>query len=156
MQLKHLKKIQYYLIAVIFLFLIVALSLLFSRTTKLSQSAINSVKKKLPPSAFTFSPEKYHAIGQTILALKFVPPTLNVPDLSQALIYYGRNTRPDADSHTVKLHFAFQGTKSTVAVEKNKKVYLIYDKNLTPHKYSFSPNNQPTSLGLPLNLMVMR
>lgn len=100
----------------------------------------------LPQGAFTLSTEAYESIGEPLLALESAPPSIQIPDLRTQLIYYGKNGRPDAQAEYVLLHFGINGTKHTASITPDEKLYFIFDKTQTPHKYIFSPNNAPTSL----------
>lgn len=103
-------------------------------------------QNRLPKGAFTLKPEAYQKIGKPLFNLLSAPPTLQLPDLRQHLIFYGKNGRPDAQSAHTFLHFSFLGNKSVVSIPPNEKLYLVYDKKSTPCHYVFSPNNAPTSL----------
>lgn len=103
-------------------------------------------KVGLPKSAFELPAEHYHDLGESILALNQAPPTLQVPDLKQQLIYYGKNGRPDAQENRVLLHFAIGQNKTITSMPPNQRYYLVYDRSVTPSRYTFSPNNEKTTL----------
>lgn len=100
----------------------------------------------LPCCAFSPPSGDYEVIGAPLLHLKRAPLSVRLPDLKRHLIYFGRNGRPDADPVKSQLHFAFNGNKGVAAVLPQQRLYLTYDKKLTPPQYIFSPNNSPTSL----------
>lgn len=108
----------------------------------------NPVDKQcsLPKRAFTMAPENYKKLGAPLLTLQNAAPTLQLPDLRQHLIYYGKNGRPDAQSAHTHIHFSFLGNKNVVSIPPNEKLYLLYDKKITPCHYIFSPHNRETSL----------
>jgi hypothetical protein len=100
----------------------------------------------LPKGAFTLPAVAYHGIGEPLLALQISPPTIQLPDLRQHLIYYGKNGRPDAQSNHTLLHFSLSGNKTVTSIPPGEKLYLVYDKQTTPHRYVFSSHNAETSL----------
>src|SRR5262245_28953868 len=95
----------------------------------------------LPKSAFELSAESYQQIGGALLALQSASPTLQIPDLRQQLIYYGKNGRPDAQSDHTLLHFSFSGSKTVISMPPGERVYLVYDRKSLPARYAFSPKN---------------
>lgn len=101
---------------------------------------------RLPKNAFALKKEVYQQMGEPFIALQQAPPSLQLPDLKQHLIYYGKNGRPDANSSHTHLHFSFTGNKNVVSIVPGEKQYLLYDKKVLPSHYVFSPNNVETSL----------
>lgn len=97
---------------------------------------------ELPASPFKF--EKHSQIGQGSLELNWVAPKLELPDLRNTLVYYGKNGRPDFKEGKQLLHIAFKESEESKTVSEKGKVFL----SLHEGKYSFSPNNQPTALWL--------
>lgn len=119
----------------------------FLQSATLHQGLVAQVKRQLPKSPFTFPEEAYAKMGSPHLYLKFVPPRLHLPDIRNALTYYGENGRPDALLGNPKMHFGMQGGKSIIASSDGEKQYLVYDKKLPAScKITFSPNNDPTML----------
>lgn len=104
------------------------------------------VQKPIPKNAFAMPKEAYHAIGAPLLTLQFSPLTMQLPDLRQQLIYYGKNGRPDAREESTLLHFGFVNNKATVSLPPGRQQYILYDKSQMPGKFIFSPNNGETSL----------
>ncbi len=100
----------------------------------------------LPKGAFELAEDAYRDIGGPLFALQLASPTLQVPDLRQQLIYYGKNGRPDAQSQRTLLHFSFNANKTIVSIPPDEPLYLIFDKKSTSPKYIFSPENDKTSL----------
>ena len=100
----------------------------------------------LPKGAFELAEQAYHQVGVTLFALQEAPPTMQLPDLRQQLIYYGKNGRPDAQSTHTLLHFSLNGNKTVVSTPPGEKLYLVYDRKSTPGRYGFSPQNEKTSL----------
>ena len=80
------------------------------------------------------------------LALEQAPPAMQLPDLRQQLVYYGKNGRPDAQSQHTLLHFSLNGNKTVSSVAPEEKLYLIYDRTISPGRYNFSPGNEKSSL----------
>lgn len=103
-------------------------------------------KSLVPKGAFTRTPEEYQAISNPALNLKFSPLSVQLPDLRRYLTYYGKNGRPDAQEERISLFFSFTGNKSPTSVLPGERVYVLYDKALTPNQYLFSPDNSPTAL----------
>lgn len=128
------------------IFLIAALSLQFARFGEISVIDAASIKSQPPKNAFSLSKEAYEHIGEPLLGLKFSPLSTQLPDLKKYLVYYGKNGRPDADSNVPVLHFAFTGNKTPTSIKPGEKLYLSYDKKLSPPQYIFSPSNQETPL----------
>jgi hypothetical protein len=100
----------------------------------------------LPKGAFELAEQAYNQIGAPLLALEEVPPTMQLPDLRQQLIYYGKNGRPDAQTTHTLLHFSLNGNKAVVSTPPGEKLYLVYDRKSTPGRYVFSSNNEKSSL----------
>lgn len=127
--------------------LLAALSFYTMRPSTITQNSFNVQKTSLPKSAFVLNKKAYEAIGNPMLELNFVRPSMRLPDLRNQVVYYGKNGRPDADADKQLLHFAMNGTKTTLSIGAGEKLYLVYDKKqATPAKYSFSPNNAETSI----------
>lgn len=102
---------------------------------------------ELPKGAFTLTADAYEAMNEpVILTLENGPPNIQLPDLRNVLLYYGKNGRPDAQAENTLLHFGFNGTKNNASISPSEKLYLIYDKTQHPPRYIFSTNNTPTSL----------
>ena len=101
----------------------------------------------LPKGAFELAEQAYQQAGEPLLVLQQLPPAMQLPDLRQQLIYYGKNGRPDAQSQYTLLHFSFNGNNKTVAsIAPDEKLFLVYERKNTPGRYSFSQNNEKTSL----------
>ncbi|MCP5507979.1 MAG: hypothetical protein H7A37_06740 [Chlamydiales bacterium] len=58
---------------------------------------VTARKTSLPKSSFSNRRKNYDAIGEPVLALTYVAPKMQLPDLRQFIVYYGQNGRPDAD-----------------------------------------------------------
>lgn len=99
----------------------------------------------LPPSPFKF--EKQGELGSGPLELTWVTPKLELPDLRNDLIYYGKNGRPDFKEGKALMHISFKGCDESKTVCEKSKVYLT----VVEGKYGFSPHNQITSLWLELS-----
>lgn len=124
-----------------------AIFLRFFGAETLSQSQIPPATRDLPPSSFAQTKESYASLGEAALPLLTAPPRLHLPDLRGALVYCGRNGRPDSSADQPKLHFSMQSGKALFAAAPKEKIYLVYDKKLPPPcKYTFSPDNRETLL----------
>ncbi len=132
--------------AAILLLLLGATYLITTNNAPSEVHAESKNKNLLPPSPFEQPPEAYETLGESALQLKLVPIGLQLPDLRKALIYYGRNNRPDADPNSTMMHFGFLGNKAFTAVTPKNQSYIIYDKRQSPPRYEFSPENKETSL----------
>lgn len=146
MQLKQIKVFQLALAGLSVLLCALSIVLYLTRAEILTQGQIRASKKELPTPAFALNLDAYAAIGEPVLALESNSPRLHLPDLKTMLIYYGRNARPDASMEAPKLHIGIHTVKNATAIDPDAKVYLHYDKNAAPCKYSFSPENKETSL----------
>jgi len=119
----------------------------FQRPSEIVCANPTSKQCRLPKNAFTQPPESYKEIGEPLLVLKDTPPSLQLPDLRQQLVYCGKNGRPDRATNRPVIHFCFQNVKNIVSVVPGEKIYLLYEKKgTTPSRYVFSPNNAETSL----------
>lgn len=123
-----------------------ALFLVLFCGSDLSKRTVASTKRILPANPFMQKKQSYESIKEPILALQYSPPKIRLPDLRSLLVYYGKNGRPDANEESMKLHFAFNGIKATHSVASGEKVYLTFDKKMSPCKYNFSANNEETNL----------
>lgn len=130
----------------IIVLLIFAAGYWISRPGEIPINTVSAVQRALPKNAFTQPIEAYDAIGNSIFSLKYSPMTMQLPDLRKYLVYYGKNDRPDAKEERPLLHFAFTGNKSVASVPPNEKMYVLYDRDVNPPQYIFSPNNVETPL----------
>lgn len=128
------------------LFILAAVYLEFARYSEISVVDAASIKTSPPKNAFAQPKEAYERIGEPLLGLKFSSHSMMLPDLKKHLVYYGKNGRPDAHSDIPLLHFAFTGNKAPTSIKPGEKLYLSYDKKLTPPQYIFSANNEETPL----------
>lgn len=133
-------------LSVFFGITLIYLSALQSKT--IEKQKVSQAKKPLPPLSFIQKIENYSFKDKEFLGLKFNPISLQLPDLRTKLIYYGRNSRPDASEDQIVLHFDFQGGNNPQALFPGKLAYLCYDPNKKPCGYSFSPDNKETALWL--------
>jgi hypothetical protein len=105
-----------------------------------------SKESGLPKGAFELPEQAYQNLGGPLFTLQQAPLSMQLPDLKPQLIYYGKNGRPDAQSTHTLLHFSLNGNKAVVSIPPEEKLYLVYDRKGTPGRYSFSPQNEKTSL----------
>lgn len=99
----------------------------------------------LPKNAFRQPSDAYATISNT-LQLKFGTPSLQLPNLRNALVYYGKGGRPDIPKEGAELHFTLAGGKDQASVTPGKKLYLMFNRSMTPAQYTFSPGNKPTPI----------
>lgn len=109
-------------------------------------SRVACKQSNLPKNAFEQPSESYEQIGEPLLTLQTASPGLQVPDIRQHLVYYGKNGRPDAQTVNLLLHFSFNGSRAIVSIPPQERLYLVYDKQGSPCRYAFSPNNIESSL----------
>lgn len=126
--------------------LLAAFSFYMLRPSTIEQSSFDVQKTQLPKSVFLLNKTAYASIGNPLLELNFVSPSMRLPDLRNQLLFYGKNGRPDATADKQLLHFAMAGSKTTLSIRSGEKLYLVYDKKQTGAKYAFSPENAETSL----------
>lgn len=103
-------------------------------------------ESKLPKGAFELAEGDYQNLAEPILSLEQAPLDVQLPDLRQQLVFYGKNGRPDAQEKHTLLHFSFNGNKTVSSVGPDEKLYLVYDRKGSPPRYAFSPNNEKSSL----------
>lgn len=116
--------------------------MLYSRPGEISIPEVVPKKVSLPKNPFRQSDEAYEAIGDPFPKLSFVPLSMQLPDLRQQLVYYGKNERPDASEEGVDLHIGIARTREVESIALGEKLYLKYDGK----KYIFSPKNAETLL----------
>lgn len=97
-------------------------------------------------NAFEMPQEAYTAINEPIFPLAYTPPTMQVPDLRQQLVFHGKNGRPDAQLDRTLIHFGFRTGQGIFSVRPGEKIYLQYLPKPSTTPYALSPNNQETSL----------
>lgn len=134
------------LIGIIGIFILLTFVYTWNRQEDIVLPQVSEKKMSLPKGAFIQDQEKYDAIGPPLMTLKFSPMSLQLPDLRNVIVYYGRNERPDANEGESMLHFAITGSKDTESIAPGEPLYLVYDKDQPRIKYVFSPNNKETSL----------
>ena len=145
---KWIAWINYGMAALIIGLLLAALFFLFMRPTDFPIYDISARKVDMPKGAFARSQQQYNAIGPPALNLNFSPLSVQLPDLRRYLVYYGKNSRPDAKDDQPALYFAFTGNKTPASILPGEKNFVMYDKSQTPNQYVFSPNNDKTPLWL--------
>ena len=118
----------------------------FNRPSHLSHAPHLSKENRVPKNAFELAESAYEQIDSPLLSLQQVFPNMQLPDLRQQLIYYGKNSRPDAQSAHTLLHFYLSGGKGVVSTPPHERLYLIYERKGGVGRYGFSPQNEKTSL----------
>jgi hypothetical protein len=131
---------------VIFILLFSAVIYLIARPNEIPVNTTTLIKRTVPKSSFSQSKDAYDNIGNSILNLKYSPLTMQLPDLRKYLIFYGKNDRPDAKDAHPALHFSFTGNKAITSASPGEKMYILYDRSVTPPQYIFSPSHQETPL----------
>lgn len=126
--------------------LVLAAFMALMRPSQVVNADLSTNKRALPPGTFAMPKQACDAIGRGCLALNFSPITLQLPDLRNHLIYYGKNGRPDAKADRSIMHFAFTGNPNVTPVVAGEKLYLLYDRSKATPQYVFSQENVPTSL----------
>lgn len=139
-----LKYLNASLLAVCLILALLAAFFWLCRPSEIPETAPQVTYNTLPLGSFTFP--SYEKMGEEIFSLNFQSPTLHLPDLKNILVYYGKNARPDAPDDKALLHLSIVGAKEAKAVVPKEKIYLAYNGKAEGTKYSFSPNNEPTSL----------
>lgn len=129
-------------------FVIAALVLVLLRPSEIPVTDTINTKRPLPNVAFAMPKSSYDLINSSVCELKFSPMTLQLPDLRNHLIYYGKNGRPDAQVDHPVVHIAFTHTPGPTSVATGERLYLVYDRKRNPPQYASSPGNIPTSLWL--------
>lgn len=128
------------------LLLLAAIGMAFNRPAHVEIAQHIAANKPLPTLPFKQPQTSYEAIGQSVVEIKTHSRHLQLPDLRRALVYHGKNSRPDIEASKVIMQFAFAGSKTTTPVLPDTKYYLIYDKSQTPARYNFSLDNSETAL----------
>lgn len=132
--------------------------------------------KELPKSPFASYDEFFPEISNSLLALKWVPPQMQLPDLRQELLFCGKNARPDSLASKASFYFSLKTAQERALIREGERSYLIYQGICLPkgqrklsqeahvgdseplwgeatsaaveekNPYVFSPGNQPTPL----------
>lgn len=127
--------------------LLLAMMIGFMRPSEITIIEAEQKTRNLPKLAFAQPQEAYNAIVQNgLLKLVYAPPTMRLPDLRLILSYFGPNGRPDVMQEQTALHFSMSDGKSQATIAPGNKLYLLYDRAQIPNRYTFSPDNVPTSL----------
>ena len=143
---KWIAWINYAVAALIIGLLLGAVIFLLMRPTNFPLHDTAARKVDMPKGAFSRTQQQYNAIGSPALNLNFSPLSVQLPDLRRYLVYYGRNSRPDAKDEQPALYFAFTGNKTPSSILPDDKVFVMYDKSQAPNQYVFSPDNAKTPL----------
>jgi len=137
--------------SIVVLLIIGAATLYILRSDEITTSDAILNKRPLPAPAFAFKPACYEEIGKAGCHLKFAPMTLQLPDLRNHLVYYGKNGRPDAQSDRVVLHFGFSNNNTPFTLASGERAYLKYDRQKNPPQYVHSPEETPLWIEAALN-----
>lgn len=83
-------------------------------------------QKELPKSPFSELDEFFQELGENVFNLKWVAPQMQLPDLRQELIFFGKNLRPDAATPQQSFYLGLKGKEEQILVHENEKIYLVY------------------------------
>lgn len=139
-------RINIFLAAIAVVLLLIGGYFHFLRPAEIPPLAVVKENLTPPKGAFVQSPEAYQKIGPPSIKLHTAPITPKLPDLRKVLLYYGKNGRPDAKPEQTQMHFSFMGYKTPASILPGGKLYLYYDRTMTPPQYAFSKNNEKTCL----------
>lgn len=149
---KWLTWINLALVGAIGLLLLSALYYMWASPTDFTMPETTARKSNIPKGSFVRPQEEYQNLGAPALQLNFSPLSVQLPDLRRYLIYYGKNSRPDANEANPVLYFAFTGNKTPVGVSPGERLYVMYDKKMTPPQYVFSVGNAQAPLWIEASL----
>jgi hypothetical protein len=111
------------------------------------------IQRELPKSLFAEPEEIFQSIDEGILALKWVPPQMYLPDLRQDLIFYGKNGRPDSLLGRATFHLALKESGERALLRESERIYLVYQGHYSSkvlQRCSFSHATVETSADTPL------
>lgn len=128
------------------LFLLSAGVVSLFRVGDIAVPLIQEKKHLLPESSFSQNKQNYDDVNGKLLTLKYVAPSMQLPDLKRLLIYYGPNGRPDLHKLTSAVYVGLTNLPGQAATAPGEKLYLLYDRKSQPPTYVFSPKNAETSL----------
>lgn len=100
---------------------------------------------QLPKNLFTQPDMAYQAISEGPFAVNWTPPSMQLPDLREEILYYGKNGRPDISPGDELITITLKSSLETKTVHPGQKIYLVYR-----HGYHFAPGAKPTSLWIDL------
>ena len=147
--------IRYLNLAILGLCLFFAIAAAFVwmlRPSDISEKAPKVQAPNPPHNVFRQPQDSISNLGESSLRCDFHPPTIKIPDLKNILIFYGKNGRPDAELEHPQLHFSLTGSKSFASLTPGDKLYLVFNRKNEGCRYSFSPNNEETTLWLETKL----
>lgn len=98
------------------------------------------------PHSFQQPLEALEAIGKPFTALEKTDIKLSLPDLRNVLIYYGSAVRPDVSESAMTVQMGIRGTTTPTPVTVGAPIYMKYESKGNIGKWSFSPDNSPTSI----------
>ena len=134
------------IVGVLVLISLITMGLAWNTPSDISVSEAEAKQRALPKNGFAQKKEAYDGIKET-LQLTFGTPPLQLPNLRNLLIYYGPGDRPDIPKESTILHFSLaSGKGDSTSVIPGDKLFLMYDRNLAPAQYVFSPENNPTPI----------
>ncbi|MCB1118344.1 MAG: hypothetical protein KDK65_00120 [Chlamydiia bacterium] len=144
MQKKWINLINWVLALFVVWFLLLGLIYTLIRVRQFNQEDFVSQEVELPLSVVKTNLEEYQQLGDQVLDLLFIPPSMRLPNLRNVLIFYGKNDRPDALLEKPLLHFGLTGSKDIASILSGERQYLLFEQEGA--KYAFSSGNSPTEL----------
>lgn len=81
-------------------------------------------------------------IGEGVLAASSRFKTCPLPDLAEEVIFWGKNTRPDATASDLCISFGLKRSGQSIKLLSGQKSYLTYMEDKEPH-LAFSKNPSP-------------
>jgi hypothetical protein len=100
---------------------------------------------KPPKLIFSFKPKEKSDFGAPFMRLGKNELRMRLPDLRNILVYYGSNQRPDVAQFDSLVSLGIRGSPQSTPVSTKGPVYLAYQNKPGLMRWSFSPNNAPTS-----------
>ncbi len=128
-------------------FALLWIGLLLLPAQQIEWEGSDTVIQPLPKGAFRQEESAYAQINGPAFALNFNPPSEQLPNLKNHILYFGKDWRPDANPEQQLMHFSLNGGKAQdreiLSIHPGEKVYLTYDEVKGKSFYAFS--KEPTS-----------
>ncbi|MDN3508875.1 MAG: hypothetical protein P0S93_02450, partial [Candidatus Neptunochlamydia sp.] len=96
----------------------------FSKENENKPLNISVLNKKNEPTPLRFD---HQLIGEGALSLSREIQSFPFPNLSREVLFLGKNTRPDATGHELKLHIGLKGTEHSARINPRQTLYLAYE-----------------------------
>lgn len=98
------------------------------------------------PLSFKPPQQALDAVGHPFITLAKNDIKLQLPDLRNTLIYFGSTVRPDVSESAIIVQMGMRGNNTPQPVQVGSPIYLKYESKGNAGKWSFSPDNRPTSI----------